>query len=211
MAIQENRGKAVTLRFNTRLCIHAGACVAGAPAAFDPSRKDWIDADAADADTLVRVVEACPSGALTIERHDGGAGEAVPAVNRVTLRENGPLELRGEIEVPGEAPMTRASLCRCGLSKRKPFCDNSHQGAFEATGDALAQETTLDTPDLTGPLTVTLHENGPLQIKGPLEVAGESGAMITRVKGAFFCRCGQSANKPFCDGSHKAAGFAAEG
>ncbi len=211
MAIQESHGRAATVRFNTRLCIHARACVTGAPAAFDTTRKDWIDADAADAETLSRVVAACPSGALTIERHDGGKGEEPPAINQVTLRENGPLVLRGEIAIPGQPPMTRATLCRCGLSKRKPFCDNSHLGAFEATGELPAQETTLGIPDLTGPLAVTPHENGPLQIKGALEVASGSGAMITRVKGAFFCRCGQSANKPFCDGSHKAAGFVAEG
>lgn len=210
MAIQEATGRAATVRFNTRLCIHARKCVTGAPSAFDTTRRDWIDADGADAETLTRVVAACPSGALTIERHDGGRGEDMPAVNQVTLRENGPLEVRGALEIDGAGAMTRAVLCRCGLSKRKPFCDGSHEAGFTATGELPAQETTLGIPDLTGPLTVTPHPDGPLQIRGMLEVACGSGAMITRVKGAFFCRCGQSANKPFCDGSHKAAGFTTE-
>ena len=83
------------------------------------------------------------------------------------------------------------------------------EGGFVATGELPAKEMDLKIPDLVGPVTVTPHADGPLQIKGAVEVETGTGRAVTRVKGAFFCRCGHSANKPFCDGSHKAAGFKA--
>ena len=49
--------------------------------------------------------------------------------------------------------------------------------------------------------------NGPLAVVGPVEVTSGTGTRIARAEKLLFCRCGQSANKPFCDGSHKAAGF----
>ena len=51
--------------------------------------------------------------------------------------------------------------------------------------------------------------NGPLGLVGPMEVTDATGGRIARGEKLFFCRCGHSANKPFCDGSHKAAGFSA--
>ena len=52
--------------------------------------------------------------------------------------------------------------------------------------------------------------NGPLKLLGNLEVVSGTGHTVNRVTQAFLCRCGHSANKPYCDGSHKVAGFVAE-
>ncbi len=56
---------------------------------------------------------------------------------------------------------------------------------------------------------VTVLNNGSLRIEGDFEVVDQEGrpfglAGRTRVS---LCRCGQSGNKPFCDGSHKQCGF----
>jgi uncharacterized Fe-S cluster protein YjdI len=51
-------------------------------------------------------------------------------------------------------------------------------------------------------------ENGPLKIAGPVIVKKSDGTEETHEKAAFFCRCGGSGNKPYCDGSHKRNGFA---
>jgi CDGSH-type Zn-finger protein len=77
---------------------------------------------------------SCPSGAIVAERLDGGPNEAAPIVNLARVRENGAIALRGELEIEGQAPRFRATLCRCGASKQKPFCDGSHTAAgFQAT------------------------------------------------------------------------------
>ena len=52
---------------------------------------------------------------------------------------------------------------------------------------------------------------GPLRVAGPVEVVTGTGKTVNRVTGAAFCRCGQSANKPYCDGSHARVGFQAPG
>ncbi|MBI5855597.1 MAG: CDGSH iron-sulfur domain-containing protein [Nitrospirae bacterium] len=50
--------------------------------------------------------------------------------------------------------------------------------------------------------------NGPLHVKGPMKIVTEGGREIAfDGDEAWLCRCGHSANKPFCDGAHKKAGF----
>jgi len=49
--------------------------------------------------------------------------------------------------------------------------------------------------------------NGPLQVSGNFELLDSSGKKIENQGPVFLCRCGKSANKPFCDGVHKTSGF----
>lgn len=211
MAVETAEGAAATVRFDGSRCIHARRCVMGAPAAFKANVEGpWIDPDAAGVEALMRVALACPSGAITVERRDGGPQEAAPAANIVTVRENGPLAFHAELEIAGRGRMFRATLCRCGLSKNKPFCDNSHiEGGFVATGEPPSKASTLAIPDLVGPVTVTPQPNGSLAVAGRIEIESAGGRNVARVEKAWLCRCGQSKTKPFCDGSHKAAGFEA--
>lgn len=62
-----------------------------------------------------------------------------------------------------------------------------------------------------GPLEVIPVENGPLHLKGSLEVLSASGDPVERVTECWLCRCGQSSKKPFCDGTHRKVGFVAPG
>jgi CDGSH-type Zn-finger protein len=51
-------------------------------------------------------------------------------------------------------------------------------------------------------------KNGPLEVAGPVELADSSGETLpTTENPIYLCRCGQSSNKPFCDGTHKKVGF----
>ncbi len=50
---------------------------------------------------------------------------------------------------------------------------------------------------------VTAFENGPLMIEGNFTIKGVDGTVLSTMNKASLCRCGKSANKPFCDGSHK--------
>jgi len=84
------------------------------------------------------------------------------------------------------------------------------KAAFKATGEPESGEAeTLSVKN--GPLAVTPTKDGPLHIEGALEVCSASGRTITRTMETWLCRCGHSKNKPFCDGSHKADGFTADG
>jgi CDGSH-type Zn-finger protein len=61
-------------------------------------------------------------------------------------------------------------------------------------------------------VTIRLRDNGPLVVEGPITVIDADGNkfVIDSAKPAVaLCRCGQSKNKPFCDGSHRTCGFMA--
>jgi len=60
-------------------------------------------------------------------------------------------------------------------------------------------------------VTIRALKNGPYEVKGqPAIVDFEGAARECPDETVYLCRCGQSANKPFCDGMHKKAGFKAE-
>lgn len=202
-------GKDIEIGFDMKRCIHARNCFLKLPQVFDPARRPWVDPDAAPAEEIAAMVRTCPSGALTFSRP--GHQETAPGINRAQVLENGPLALHGNLTVKGTG-MTRATLCRCGQTKNPPFCDYSHVDAgFAATGEP--SETGKDAPgDNPGePLAVIQHENGPLEARGALEITTGTGHRVHRGTRAFLCRCGQSKNKPFCDGSHKEAGLQVPG
>jgi CDGSH-type Zn-finger protein/uncharacterized Fe-S cluster protein YjdI len=207
-------GSAVDVVWDARLCIHVGECTRARCDLFESGRKPWCEPDSTDPDTVAAVVERCPTGALTYARSDGGPAEATPLRNTITVASNGPLYARGELVIegaPADAPGLRtcAALCRCGLSANKPFCDNSHEDAgFRDRGPIGTVGEQLKTQG--GPLTVTPRPNGPLLIEGNLTlISGQGQARWTGTR-VSLCRCGQSANKPFCDGTHALADFKTE-
>jgi CDGSH-type Zn-finger protein/uncharacterized Fe-S cluster protein YjdI len=208
--IETATGKSTTIQFNGRLCIHSRRCVLSQPTVFKANVEGpWIDPDAASAEALMYVALNCPSGAIQVSRHDGGANETNPMVNTISVRENGPLAINAEIVLTGALIGTRATLCRCGESKNKPFCDGSHvAGAFIATGEpTTTASAALAKRD--GALSITPYPNGPLGVAGPVEIISGTGRTVNRVERTALCRCGHSSNKPYCDGTHAKVGFVA--
>lgn len=207
------KGRDVTIRFDGKRCIHSRTCVLGHPEVYVPNvQGEWIHPDAATAEVVMHTALACPSGAIRVSRNDGSASsDTPPVVNTVRVRENGPLAFEAELQIGGAAQATpRATLCRCGQSANKPFCDGAHAAAgFTATGEPATKEfTALEVRN--GPLNVQPLKDGPLMVTGNLEVVSGTGRTTDKLVKAFLCRCGQSKNKPYCDGSHKAAGFTAD-
>jgi uncharacterized Fe-S cluster protein YjdI len=66
-------------------------------------------------------------------------------------------------------------------------------GGSQETGD---EETTVDP-----------RPNGPLFLRGRLRIVDPEGGVIREDTRVALCRCGGSANKPFCDGTHRRIGF----
>lgn len=54
---------------------------------------------------------------------------------------------------------------------------------------------------------VEVMTNGPLMVEGPITLVRSSGKREVMEDACYFCRCGASKNKPFCDGSHNDIGF----
>ena len=105
---------------------------------------------------------------------------------------------------------TRVTLCRCGASRNKPYCDAAHVRAdFADSASHISQRLGgSHDPSETSSVTVSFEADGPILIDGAVTVCGVDGSTATWTRGAL-CRCGESGAKPYCDGSHVASGFQA--
>lgn len=204
-------GEKLDVSWDGRLCIHVAECGQAKGDLFVSGRQPWCQPDLVSVNDAKEVVERCPSGALAFQVKDESEPETADTENTILVVYNGPYYVRGDLDIEGakdEMPGVkyRAALCRCGLSKNKPFCDNSHEagkfqdyGAVGEQGEGLAES--------GGKLSVSLMPDGPLIISGNFTIIAGSGRKAWQGTNAALCRCGASANKPFCDGSHTAAGF----
>lgn len=212
--VHEYEAEGIVVEYEIPRCIHAAECVRGLPEVFDPEARPWARPEHATPEAVAQVVERCPTGALRYRRTDGGAPEAPPAGNSVRVAPDGPLYLAGRIrlELPGGEVIeeTRMAMCRCGDSKHKPFCDNTHvERRFADPGLAVEHRLGPAADGGGGALTVRLAPNGPILLEGPVEVVTADAGSAAGEKGAL-CRCGASATKPYCDGAHKEIGFEAD-
>ncbi len=97
---------------------------------FKYGQEPWIDPDGADVAAIIETIKACPSGALSysIENVEHRDQERAPAIS---VTKDGPYAVSGGLELIGQSFGAKASsehytLCRCGGSKNKPFCDGTH-------------------------------------------------------------------------------------
>ncbi|MBP6689880.1 MAG: CDGSH iron-sulfur domain-containing protein, partial [Hyphomonadaceae bacterium] len=202
-------GEDVQIVYQGKLCIHSRFCVTGAPKVFLANVEGpWIHPDEMNAEELMAVSRECPSGAIRYRRKDGGPEEHAPPVNLISVRESGPYAFRGDLSIDGEAFGYRATLCRCGASKNKPFCDGSHHDInFAASGEPPTGDKTAMLEVRDGAIEITPTLDGPLMVRGNMEIISGTGRVVARQQAARLCRCGHSNTKPFCDGSHAKIGF----
>ena len=129
-------------------------------------------------------------------------------MNVARLSPNGPYVCGGDLAIVSVGETTRtwqASLCRCGASRRKPWCDGSHDNVrFHDAG--LLPAGAAPGHDGPGRVTLTVQPDGPLEIDGPLTLASSDGRSASAA-GRRLCRCGASATKPWCDDTHLRIGF----
>jgi CDGSH-type Zn-finger protein/uncharacterized Fe-S cluster protein YjdI len=207
MPRKDYRAERIVVTFDLERCIHARYCVRGLPEVFDPSERPWAHPERANADRVAEVVMCCPTGALQFERADGST-EPIPQKNVIAVGANGPLYVRGDIQIRGPLGETlledtRVALCRCGESHNKPFCDNSHKQTNFRDKGILGDDRLVKKPTGDGRrLTITPAVNGPLLLRGEVEIQSADGETVYRGSRTALCRCGHSTNKPFCDSSH---------
>jgi CDGSH-type Zn-finger protein/uncharacterized Fe-S cluster protein YjdI len=202
-------GRDLTLIYEGQKCIHSRFCVTWGPKVFIANVKGpWINPDAMPTEALTEIAHVCVSGAIRYRRKDGQPDEQPPPVNLISVRENGPYAFRANLQLDGaQAFSYRMTLCRCGASRHKPFCDGSHHEVkFVASGEpATGKADMLAVRD--GPLAIDPELDGPLQVRGNMEIISGTGRVVARMESARLCRCGGSSNKPFCDNTHARIGF----
>ena len=124
------RGKNITIHDNRAICAHAGRCTDGLASVFKYGSEPWIDPDGAQMQAIIETIQACPSGALSysIDGVDDRDPRPEPGI---TVTKNGPYEVVGGVQLSDQPSHQGVStghytLCRCGASKNKPFCDGTH-------------------------------------------------------------------------------------
>jgi CDGSH-type Zn-finger protein len=128
-------GKEITIHDNRKICSHAAECVDNLPSVFKLGSRPWINADGSGLQNIINTIKKCPSGALSysvdgIEYRD-------PKEKRnptLTVLKNGPSHISRGIELNGQdiefgegSSKEHYTLCRCGASQNKPFCDGTHR------------------------------------------------------------------------------------
>jgi CDGSH-type Zn-finger protein len=123
-------GRGITIHDNRGVCSHIGFCTDNLPAVFIIGKEPWIDPNGAPVEEIIRVIKMCPSGALSYSL-DGVKHDALDREAGVSLRRDGPYHVVGGIKLDDynkSKPQSNEhyTLCRCGGSKNKPFCDGNH-------------------------------------------------------------------------------------
>jgi CDGSH-type Zn-finger protein len=121
-------GGGLTLTDDITLCSHAGFCNDEVTDVWE--RMETVD-DPAVRSKVEEIVSHCPSGRLMLLRATGEPIEPDYEPG-VVVERDGPYWVRGGVQVEsadGQAwePRNRVTLCRCGRSANKPFCDGTHE------------------------------------------------------------------------------------
>lgn len=138
--VKEYSNGEVTVFWRSELCIHSANCLIGLPDVFNTRKRPWINVHASNSKEIMKIIDTCPSRALTylkstkfVTSKPRKSVKVKSKFARVQILKDGPALVTGnfilrdakkkKIRIENEV----AALCRCGASKKKPFCDGTHQ------------------------------------------------------------------------------------
>jgi len=139
-----------------------------------------------------------------------GAPRLLEVPNEALVSSGGPMQITGNITLVSEDGTIQyanhLTLCRCGASNAKPNCDGQHlEREFLHTGK-ISEASEIPPTQRPSKVTISCIKDGPITFRGRLRLHNQFGQECVKMRGSL-CRCGHSANKPFCDGSHERVGF----
>jgi CDGSH-type Zn-finger protein len=139
-----------------------------------------------------------------------GAPRLLEVPNESLVTNGGPLQFTGNITLvhdSGEVQYANhLTLCRCGHSGSKPSCDGQHLEMEFLNPGKISEASEISASQRPSKITLSCIKDGPITFRGRLRLHNQFGQECVKMRGSL-CRCGQSASKPFCDGSHSRVGF----
>jgi CDGSH-type Zn-finger protein len=139
-----------------------------------------------------------------------GTPRLLDVPNEVLVTNGGPLQLTGNITLVREDGTVQyanhLTLCRCGGSNSKPTCDGQHLDREFLNPGKIVEASEVPGSSRPSKITLSCIKDGPITFRGRLRLHNQFGQECIKMRGSL-CRCGQSASKPFCDGSHERVGF----
>ena len=124
------QAKQITIHDNRSICAHAGRCTDGLDSVFKYKSEPWIDPAGGTIEQIIETIRSCPSGALSYSL-DAVEGTDQPRAPSITVTKDGPYAVVGAPQLLEQtwahgASTEHYTLCRCGGSRNKPFCDGTH-------------------------------------------------------------------------------------
>ena len=139
-----------------------------------------------------------------------GAPRLLEVPNESLVTNGGPLQLTGNLTLVHDDGTVQyanhLTLCRCGHSESKPTCDDQHLDKEFLNVGKFSEASEIAASQRPSKLTLSCIKDGPITFRGRLRLHNQFGQECVKMRGSL-CRCGQSASKPFCDGSHTRTGF----
>lgn len=135
----------ITVFWKPALCDHSTICFRKLPKVFNPIERPWVNINAEPTEKIIEIVDLCPTGALYYKRNSDleeentvNQSESEPSniskenITILTVIKDGPLKVKGNFKIVSADGNTLdingiTTICRCGASTRKPFCDGKHR------------------------------------------------------------------------------------
>ncbi len=125
------QGKDITIIFDRYLCMGDGHC-GELEAVFGTHDKPKYEPDAAPVERVIETIKKCPSGALSYSLNNTQQADYFNE-SQIVVEKDGPYHCQGGVELIDDQESAKLlpagdhfTLCRCGASKKKPFCDGTH-------------------------------------------------------------------------------------
>lgn len=129
----------VTVYWDPELCIHVMNCIRNLPEVYNSSKRPWVNIHGAGTREIIRATDTCPTGAISWKMNRDIKDHAITdkkesnsTTAQISLVEDGPILIKGDYEMFDESGCIIKSgknitLCRCGGSGNKPYCDGTHK------------------------------------------------------------------------------------
>jgi len=147
---------------------------------------------------------------FTDRQKSQGAPRLLDVPNEALVTNAGPLQLTGNITLVLEDGTVQyanhVTLCRCGASGTKPVCNGQHLEKEFLNPGKISEASEIAASSRPSKITLSCVKDGPITFRGRLRLHNQFNQECVKMRGSL-CRCGQSASKPFCDGSHTRTGF----
>ena len=147
---------------------------------------------------------------FTERQKSQGAPRLLEVPNEALVTNGGPLQLTGNITLVHQDGTVQyanhVTLCRCGSSGTKPLCNGAHLEREFLNPGKISEASEIAGSQRPSKITLSCIKDGPITFRGRLRLHNQFNQECVKMRGSL-CRCGQSASKPFCDGSHSRTGF----
>lgn len=131
--IKEYENEDIIILWKPNICIHSKHCWHDLSTVFNPNIRPWINPTGATTDSIKSQIDKCPSGALSyIVKNVQQTIESRNEEIVIEVKKNGPLVVHCNFKIQDEEGniterTNKTSLCRCGASANKPYCDGTHR------------------------------------------------------------------------------------